>query len=58
LVYQTAYKATMQSSALLDLAGGIGIETNASVAEGRELLRRVAALITTLSKAVTRECHT
>lgn len=56
--YQTAYKATVQSSALLDLAGSNEIEQIASVAEGRELLRRVAAMLTALSKAVTRECHT
>ncbi len=56
--YQMAYKATILSAALLDLAGGNGIEQSASVAEGRELLRRVAAMLTALSKAVTRERHT
>jgi hypothetical protein len=58
MVYQTAYKATIQSSALIDLAGGNGIKQIASVAEGRELLRRVAAMLTALSKAVTSERHT
>ena len=56
--YQTAYKATLQSSALLDLAGSNGIEPVECVAEGRELLRRVAAMLAALSKTVTRECHT
>ena len=52
--YQTAYRATIQSSALLDLAGGNGIVQTGSAAEGRELLRRVAAMLTALSKAITR----
>ena len=51
--YQTAYKATIQSAALLDLAGGNGIKQAKNIAEGHELLRRIAAMLTALSKAVT-----
>ena len=51
--YQTAYRATIQSSALLDLAGSIGFDQAGNAAEGRELLRRVAAMLAALSKAVT-----
>ncbi len=53
--YETAYKATIQSAALLDLVGGIGIEGVVPVEEGRELLRRVAAMLTGLSKAATHD---
>jgi len=55
--YQTAYKATIQSSALLDLASDGEIEHVSGVADGREILRRVAAMLAALSKAVTRKCH-
>ena len=51
--YETAYKATIQSASLLDLAGGSRLDVAASVEECRELLRRVAAMLTALSKAVT-----
>ncbi len=51
--YETAYKATIQSASLLDLAGGNRLDATVSVEEGRELLRRVAAMLTALSKAVT-----
>ncbi len=53
--YETAYKATIQSASLLDLAGGSGPDAAARVEEGRELLRRVAAMLTALSKAATHE---
>ena len=53
--YETAYKATIHSASLLDLAGGNRVEEIASVEEGRELLRRVAAMLTALSKAATHE---
>jgi len=53
--YETAYKATIQSASLLDLAGGNGLEEVARVEEGRELLRRVAAMLTAISKAATHE---
>lgn len=56
--YQTAYKATIHSSALLDLAGSNGHEKVAFVTEGRVLLRRVAAMLAALSRAVTLERHT
>jgi len=51
--YETAYKATILSASLLDLAGGDRLDLTASVEEGRELLRRIAAMLTALSKAVT-----
>jgi four helix bundle protein len=56
--YQTAYKATILSSALLELAGSHGREKDACISEGREFLRRVAAMLTALSRAVTLERHT
>jgi len=48
--YEMAYKATIQSASLLDLAGGSGLGGVEPVEEGRELLRRVAAMLTGLSK--------
>jgi len=51
--YETAYKATILSASLLDLAGGNRLDMTANVEEGRELLRRIAAMLTALSKAVT-----
>ncbi len=51
--YQTAYKACIQSSALLDLAGGSGMKQTGNMAEGREWLRRIAAMLTALSRAAT-----
>ena len=51
--YETAYTATIRSSSLIDLAGGI--EDAARVEEGRELLRRVAAMLTALSKVASHE---
>ena len=53
--YETAYKATIQSASLLDIAGGNGREEVTCVEAGRELLRRVAAMLTQLSKAATHE---
>ncbi len=48
-----AYKATVQSAALLDLATADGCScTHSQVEEGRDLLRRIAAMLTSLSKAV------
>ncbi len=40
---------------LSDLARGNEIKQTESVAEGRELLRSVAAMLTVLSKTVTRQ---
>ena len=49
--YGIAYKATIQSAALVDLAT-VNDAGGASRAEdGRELLRRTAAMLTALSKA-------
>jgi four helix bundle protein len=53
--YETAYKAAIQSASLLDLAGGSRPDAQARVKEGRELLRRVAAMLTALSKAATHD---
>jgi four helix bundle protein len=50
--YETAFKATIQSASLLDLTGGNRPDAAASVEEYRELLRRIAAMLTALSKAV------
>ncbi len=51
--YQTAYKSTIRSASLIDLAGGNSLEEVARVEDGRELLRRVAAMLTALSKVAT-----
>jgi len=56
--YETAYKATIQSASLLDLASGSRLDEVARVEDGRELLRRVAAMLTALSKAATHDWHT
>jgi len=48
-----AYKGTVQSASLLDLAAGDGCSEDPSlVEEGRDLLRRIAAMLRSLSKAV------
>ena len=47
-----AYKATVQSASLLDLAAGDGCSADLSLLEeGRDLLRRIAAMLRSLSKA-------
>jgi four helix bundle protein len=48
----TAYKATVQSASLVDLATADGSTDPSRVDEGRELLRRIAAMLTSLAKAV------
>jgi four helix bundle protein len=48
--YETAYKATIQSASLVDLATATGGADVAQVEVGRELLRRIAAMLTALSK--------
>lgn len=50
--YETAYKATIQSASLVDLATAKGASDVSSVEPGRELLRRIAAMLTALSKGV------
>ena len=45
-----AYKSTVQSASLVDLATANGSEDTIRVEEGRELLRRIAAMLTSLSK--------
>jgi four helix bundle protein len=48
--YETAYKATIQSASLVDLATADGTADVSRVEQGREMLRRIAAMITALSK--------
>ena len=48
--YETAYKTTIQSASLVDVATANGGADVRRVEQGRELLRRVAAMITALSK--------
>jgi four helix bundle protein len=48
--YETAYKATIQSAALVDLTTAKGATHVSRVEQGRELLRRLAAMLTALSK--------
>lgn len=48
--YGTAYKSTTQSASLVDLATLNRPADTSPVKEGRELLRRIAAMITALSK--------
>ena len=50
--YETAYKATIQSASLVDLATAKGASDVSRVEQGRELLRRIAAMLTALSKGV------
>ncbi|MBN1557747.1 MAG: four helix bundle protein [Lentisphaerae bacterium] len=49
--YATAYRATIQSVALVDVASAHAAADVAQVESGRELLRRIAAMLTALSKA-------
>ena len=46
-----AYKATVQSASLVDLATASGSAAPSQVEEGRELLRRIAAMLRSLAKA-------
>jgi len=47
-----AYKAAIQSAALVDLATGAKSENPDSIEKGRELLRNIAAMLTSLSRVV------
>ena len=47
---ETAFKATIQSASLVDLATAGGVADVARAEAGRELLRRIAAMLTALSK--------
>jgi hypothetical protein len=47
---ETAYKATIQSASLVDLATATGGADVAQVEVRRELLRRIAAMLIALSK--------
>ena len=49
--YATAYKASIQSVSLIDVASACGTADAMHVESGREILRRIAAMLTALSKA-------
>jgi four helix bundle protein len=53
--YETAYKATIQSASLVDLATANGDADLLQVEQGRELLRRIAAMLTALAKLATHD---
>ena len=48
-----AYKAAVQSAALIDLAVGDGSSAHSQMKNGRSLLKRITAMLTSLKKAVT-----
>jgi len=52
--YATAYRATIQSASLIDLATAGGVADAVHVDVGRELLHRIAAMLTALSKAISK----
>jgi hypothetical protein len=45
-----AYKATIQAASLVDLATANGVAGTSRVEDGRDLLRRMAAMLTALLK--------
>jgi four helix bundle protein len=53
--YEIAYKATVQSAALVDLATLSTSADLSRVDDGKKLLRRIAAMLTSLSKASVRK---
>jgi four helix bundle protein len=53
--YEIAYKATVQSASLIDLAAADGVAEVLRVEQGRERLRRIAAMLSALSKVVARD---
>ena len=50
-----AYKATIQSASLVDLAIAHGLSSADQMPEGLEMLRQIAAMLTSLSKAVSKD---
>ena len=56
--YETAYKATIRSASLIDLATVSATAGDVQVEQGRELLRRIAAMITALSKRARNDTDT
>jgi len=50
-----AFKATVQSAALVDLATARGSAEPSQVEDGREMLRCIAAMLTSLSKVTSRD---
>ena len=53
--YEIAYKATIQSAAFIDLATANGATDHSRVEQGREMLRRIAAMLTALAKGASNE---
>jgi len=51
---ETAFKATIPSASLVDLATAGGVADVARAEAGRERLRRIAAMLTALSKVAAR----
>jgi four helix bundle protein len=56
--YEIAYKATIRSASLVDLATVNVAADRARLEQGRELLRRIAAMITALSKRARNDTDT
>ena len=55
--YATAYRATIQTASLVDLSAANGDADVTQLEAGREQLRRIAAMLTALSKAVSNAEH-
>ena len=53
--YETAYKATVQSASLIDLAAADDLVEVSRVEQGRERLRRIAAILAALFKVAARD---
>jgi four helix bundle protein len=55
--YATAYKATVQSASMIDLAAAnaVAVAEVSRVEQGREWLRRIAAMLSALSKVAARD---
>ncbi len=56
--YRIAHKATIQSAALVDLAVANAQANSSQIEKGRNQLRRIAAMLSSLSKAVTKKINT
>ncbi|MEI6150149.1 MAG: hypothetical protein WCS01_13695 [bacterium] len=55
--YATAYKATIQSASMIDLAAAnaVAVAEVSRIEQGREWLRRIAAMLSALSKVAARD---
>lgn len=51
---RTAYKATVQSAALIDLSTSDSPSIASEIPEGLGMLRQIAAMLTSLSKAISK----